>query len=171
MKQFDEIMLIPEAYDEESLTKIGFVGFRSIKECRKNYEVFPRTSGVYIILRRNNERPEYLTVGSGGHFKGKEPNVSITKLSDNWVDNANVVYIGMTTKTLRKRLSDYLDFGRGEDVGHWGGRYIWQLKDHEDLIVCWKEMPEGSPEVYETELILDFKKKHGERRPFANLRD
>ena len=69
--------------------------------------------------------------------------MSITELSDNWVNNANVVYIGMTTSTLYKRLSDYLDFGQGKDVGHWGGRYIWQSRDHEELLVCWKEMPRG----------------------------
>lgn len=170
MKQLDEIMLIPEVYDEESLAKVGFVGFRPIKECRRDYTVFPKVPAVYIIIRRTKTRPEYLTVGSGGHFKRRDPNVKTDKLSENWVDNANVVYIGMTTKTLYKRLSDYLDFGQGEDVGHWGGRYIWQLKDHEELLVCWKEMPIGSPEEYEKKLIFDFKMKYGER-PFANLRD
>jgi len=170
MKQLDEIMLIPKEYDEESLANVGFVGFRPIKECRRDYVGFPKVPGVYVIIRRTKTRPEFLPVGSGGHFKKKDPNVSTTELSDNWVNNANVVYIGMTTKTLHKRLSDYLDFGQGEDVGHWGGRYIWQLRDHEELLVCWKEMPKGSPKDYERELILDFKKKYGER-PFANLRD
>lgn len=171
LEPFDEKMLIPETYDEESLAKIGFVGFRPIKECRMDYSIFPDAPGVYIILRRSNKKPEYLKVGSGGHFKDKDPNVDVTTLSDNWVEGASVVYIGMTKTTLHKRISAYMKFGEGRKIGHKGGRYIWQLADHEDLIVCWKEMPEGSPEVYETELILDFKKKHGERRPFANLRD
>lgn len=161
---------VPDDYSEESLIRCGFVGFLPIKECRMDYAVFPKVPGVYIVLRRSKKRPEYLTVGSGGHFKDKDPNVSITELSDNWVEGASVVYIGMTTATLHERLSAYMKFGEGRKIGHKGGRYIWQLADHEDLIVCWKEMLVGSPEKYETELILDFKKKYGER-PFANLRD
>ncbi len=171
MEQTSEKLNVPDDYSEKSLIKCGFVGFRPIKECRMDYAIFPNVPGVYIIIRRCKSRPEFLTVGSGGYFKRKNPNVRVAELSDNWVEGANVVYIGMTTTTLHQRLSAYLKFGEGRPVGHKGGRYIWQLADHEDLIVCWKEMPEGSPELYETKLILDFKKKHGERRPFANLKD
>lgn len=166
-----EKLNVPDDYSEESLIKCGFVGFRPIKKCRMDYAVFPKVPGVYIVLRRSKKRPEYLTIGSGGHFKDEDPNVSDTELSDNWVEGASVVYIGMTTTTLHKRLSAYMKFGEGRKIGHKGGRYIWQLADHEDLIVCWKEMPNGSPKEYETELILDFKNKHGNRRPFANLQD
>lgn len=166
-----ENLNVPDDYSEESLIRCGFVGFRPIKECRMDYAVFPKVPGVYIVLRRSKKRPEYLTIGSGGHFKDEDPNVSVTELSDNWVEGASVVYIGMTTTTLHKRLSAYMKFGEGRKIGHKGGRYIWQLADHEDLIVCWKEMPNGSPKEYETELILDFKNKHGNRRPFANLQD
>ena len=171
MEQTSEKLNVPDDYSEKSLIKCGFVGFRPIKECRMDYAIFPNVPGVYIIIRRCKSRPEFLTVGSGGYFKRKDPNVRVAELSDNWVEGANVVYIGMTTTTLHQRLSAYLKFGEGRPVGHKGGRYIWQLADHEDLIVCWKEMPEGSPELYETKLILDFKKKYGERRPFANLKD
>lgn len=162
---------VPDDYSEVSLIKCGFVGFLPIKECRMNYAVFPKVPGVYIVLRRSKKRPEYLTIGSGGHFKDKDPNVSVAELSDNWVEGASVVYIGMTTTTLHERLSAYMKFGEGKKIGHKGGRYIWQMKDHEDLIVCWKEMPVGSPKNYETELILGFKNKYGNRRPFANLQD
>lgn len=72
--------------------------------------------------------PEFLSHGTGGFFKGKDPNVSITELETNWVENTCVVYIGKAGTTLQKRLNQYLKFGNGQNIGHWGGRYIWQIK-------------------------------------------
>ena len=56
---------------------------------------------------------------------------------------------------LKTRLSSYLRFGEGKFATHWGGRYIWQLKDSRELIVCWKTMDED-PRVVEKEMIAKF---------------
>ena len=80
-----------------------------------------------------------------------------------------IVYIGKG-KSLKTRLSSYLRFGEGKFATHWGGRYIWQLKDSRELIVCWKTMNED-PRVVEEKMIAKFKEEHGGRRPFANLID
>lgn len=165
-----EMDVIPKEYNEDALALVGFEGFLKIEDCRKDYAKFPELPGVYIVLRRNDQNPKFLSIGSGGYFKGKNPNVGIQELNDNWVSEAKVVYIGMTTSTLKKRLSAYLNFGKGARVGHKGGRFIWQLEDHEELVVCWKTMSCGSPKEYETELIRDFKNRYG-KRPFANLVD
>ena len=77
----------------------------------------------------------------------------------------------MTQDTLKKRLSTYMRFGQGEAVGHWGGRFIWQMKDSRDLIICWKPMPIGDAAKEESDMIQSFKQAHGGKRPFANLRD
>jgi hypothetical protein len=53
---------------------------------------------------------------------------------------------------------------------HWGGRFIWQLKDHEDLLVCWKLATYSTPRELEKKMIQEFKLQCG-ARPFANLRD
>ena len=45
----------------------------------------------------DNKPGEFLAVGSGGHFKGKDPNISLADLKSNWVDNTKVVYIGKAT--------------------------------------------------------------------------
>ena len=90
-------------------------------------------------------------------------------MRDNWISNEAIVYIGKG-KSLKTRLSSYLRFGEGEFATHWGGRYIWQLKDSRELIVCWKTMDED-PRVVEKEMIAKFKEEHGGRRPFANLID
>ena len=60
-------------------------------------------------------------------------------------------------------------FGSGNEVGHWGGRLIWQLADADDLIVCWCETEEDSRDV-ERNLIEKFTDEFGDR-PFANLAD
>ena len=60
-------------------------------------------------------------------------------------------------------------FGSGKNVGHYGGRYIWQLADSDDLVVCWKCV-EDSRRV-EAAMIAEFKKNHNGKRPFANLQD
>ena len=89
--------------------------------------------------------PEFLSRGTGGFFKGKDPNVSITELGTNWVKNTCVVYIGKAGTTLRKRLNQYLKFGNGQNIGHWGGRYIWQIKNSGNLLLCWKPTPDEDP--------------------------
>jgi hypothetical protein len=66
-------------------------------------------------------------------------------------------------------LKQYLRFGQGGKVGHWGGRYIWQLEDYKDLLLCWKPILDKEPAAEEVELISKFRNIHG-KRPFANLK-
>ena len=74
--------------------------------------------------------------------------------------------------TLRKRIGQYIRFGSGEPVGHWGGRYIWQLEDADNLLFCWRAVKESEDaEEFESELIADFNVQYGGFRPFANLKD
>ena len=153
--------------DLEELKSAGFVGFKTVAEmqsggCRE----LPLAGGVYMIIRPLNKKPQFLQVGSGGHFKGKDPNVSIEELKANWVDNTCVLYIGKAT-SLKKRLSQYMSFGRGSNVGHWGGRLIWQLADVGQMLVCWKTTSDV-PRKVEENMIADFKDQYGQW-PFANL--
>lgn len=88
--------------------------------------------------------------------------MSITELETNWVKNTCVVYIGKAGTTLRKRLNQYLKFGNGQNIGHWGGRYIWQIKNSGNLLLCWKPTPDEDPEAIETALIARFKNSTGD---------
>lgn len=151
----------------EELKAAGFKGFIPVSELREGgSKMIPDVPGVYMVLRVFEGAPEFLETGSGGHFKGKDPNVPVAELAANWVDGTPVVYIGKAT-SLRKRISQYIRFGQGKPVGHWGGRYIWQLADASQLLFCWKEV-DGDPEAVETEMINAFRDCYG-CRPFANL--
>ncbi|MBE6236205.1 MAG: hypothetical protein E7112_08235 [Bacteroidales bacterium] len=151
----------------DMIESAGFAGFMPVVELRDSEtESVPDVPGVYMVLRDSGERPDFLARGSGGYFKGKDPNVPLSELSANWVEGAKVLYIGKA-KSLRKRISQYLRFGDGKPVGHWGGRYIWQLADAQELIFCWMPV-DGDPDAVETEMISRFREHYGSR-PFANL--
>lgn len=157
----------------EEIKREGFVGFKKMSELFSDSSAIPNVKGVYLILNPNFEQSEYLQIGTGGHFKGKNPNVSLEQLKNNWVDNSLVVYIGKaggesSAATLYKRLKQYISFGQGKKVGHWGGRLIWQLKNSNDLIVCWKPLPNEDPRTIESLLIKSYVSEF-EKRPFANL--
>jgi hypothetical protein len=161
--------------DIKQLEQFGFIGFKSIKELQSNPSILPSTPGVYLILRPDKAVKEFLEIGCGGHFKGKNPNVGLTELISNWVDNTKVLYIGKAgglgrQATLKSRLKQYLDFGKGKPVGHWGGRLIWQLKNSNELIICWKPLITEEPREFEGKLIQLFYSRYN-KRPFANLAD
>ena len=162
------------------IKKAGFIGFKKMSELFKDSSMLSEEKGVYFVLYLSNKPPRFMSIGTGGHFKGKNPNVSIAKLKSNWVDDAIVVYIGKggglnqkgkeSKATLKSRLKTYFSFGKGNDVGHSGGRYIWQLKNSKDLVVCWYPTPDKEPAEVETNFIIEFKINYS-KRPFANHKD
>ena len=149
-------------------TEIGFDGFVKVSDLRNTNSAIPSAEGVYIVVRRDEKGPEFLAVGTGGHFKGKNPNVAIEILKDKVVKGSQVIYIGKATD-LRKRISQLLRFGAGANVGHWGGRYLWQLSDADNLLVAWKETPGENPEQVEKIMLAEYHNRHG-ALPFANLK-
>jgi hypothetical protein len=129
--------------DREKLQRDSFVGFLGVGELR-NYSLsqVPDEPGVYVFLRESDQEVKFLDRSIGGHFKKKDPTVSLDDLEKAWV-HATTIYIGKAGKaggsaTLRSRLKQYLSFGKGAATAHWGGRYIWQLADAEEFIVCWR---------------------------------
>jgi len=159
--------------DRKEIEKHGFKGFKTVADLWMDKSPIPKIKGVYLIIDPNFEKTEFLTTGVGGFFKGKDPNVAVNELSFNLVPNSQVVYIGKAGSptgkaTLNSRLGQYLRFGETKNVGHWGGRYIWQIKNHSDLIFCWKPTPTDDPREIEKQLLSKYIKDFG-KRPFANL--
>src|SRR5688572_22958978 len=121
----------------DELLQHGYLGFKTIGELQSDRTLIPDIRGTYLILKLQNHSAGFLQIGTGGYFKGKNPNVPILILQESWIEETIVVYIGKAT-SLKKRLRQYFSFGQGKSIGHYGGRYIWQLKYSSDLIVCWK---------------------------------
>jgi hypothetical protein len=161
-------------FSKESLVDFGFKGFVDIAKLKTtSCNTIPQEKGVYVILRESTGKPVFLKESIGGHFKEQNPTVSEEELKNNWVENTIVVYIGKaggtnSNATLFSRLRQYIHFGQGKPVGHWGGRYIWQLKDSDNLIIAWKPLNKEEPEEVETQLMQEFRNIY-RKRPFANL--
>jgi len=159
---------------KENLVKYGFTGFKAINELGRDVTILPKQRGVYVIVNPISALKGFLKEGTGGHFKGKNPNVSVEELDTNWVKDAIVVYIGQaggkgSAATLQGRIRQYLDFGKGKPVGHYGGRLIWQISHSKDLLVAWKVTLNEDPSTVETQLLNEFKESYN-MLPFANLR-
>lgn len=151
-----------------ALERKGFEGFLTVAELRRSKVAqVPRVAGVYAVLTADHSG-EFLEANPGGRFKQRDPSVSMSLLKAKWLDRSTTVYIGKGN-SLRQRIKQFVDFGEGKPVGHWGGRYIWQLANADELIVAWIRSPEGvEARALETNLLDEFAAEFG-TLPFANL--
>lgn len=162
----------PAPWSRTALEHGGFRGFVPFAELA-TAEV-PAAPGVYAIVRTCGEAPSFATESTAGRFKAKDPSVPVETLTKKWVDGPEVLYIGKATlgsagkRGLQKRIDEYRRSGAGEPVGHWGGRFIWQLEDKDHLLVAWNVTDEDAAAV-ESRMLGDFVDRYG-ALPFANLR-
>ena len=154
------------AFDHASLTAAGFEGWVRFADL-PDADV-PRRPGVYAVVRADAASPRrFLELSPAGWFKDRDPTVGLGELERGWVHGAATVYIGKATN-LRTRLDQYRRHGIGEPVGHWGGRYIWQLAESPELLVAWRGLDSEEPGDAEAELLAAFERRYG-ALPFANL--
>lgn len=158
----------------QGLQAIGFTGFVPFPEVADLIDAGP---GVYVVVRPATSAPIFTSVSKGSRIKGSDSSYLLETVRANWIDGEVLVYIGKadvrksTRNGLARRLDEYRRFGLGESARHGGGRLIWQLEDHEHLIVGWRGIETGTrAERVEDDLLLDFMADHDGRMPFANIR-
>jgi hypothetical protein len=154
--------------DRAALEDLGFEGFVTFKDLRRGrIAEVPNAGGIYVVLREAERKPSFLQKNPGGGFKGRDPSVGPEVLRAKWIGAAYVIYIGKGDN-LRRRLTQFMRFGSGEPVGHWGGRYTWQVAGSERFVVAWRQTAPVAPRTAEIQLLVRFVATYG-RRPFANL--
>jgi hypothetical protein len=155
----------------EAIEKQGFSGKIKVAEWVTRDKRFPsHAKGIYLIVWNEQKLVQFDEIGTGSHRMG-DPNVPIETLEESWIPESCVLYIGKAggKKGLKERLRAYVGFGNGKSYSHWGGRYIWQLRERGELLIYWKELPNEEPRDVEKLLLREFENKYDGRLPFANI--
>lgn len=144
-----------------------FHGFRLVGRWPSWIEQVPTAPGVYVVLRTEKTPPSFLRRSRGGRFRGRDPTVSTRRLKARWVDSTDLLYVGKADE-LKERITALCEFAKGRRVGHWGGRFLWQVRGHEAFLVAW--LPSAGRDPFDVErcTLLEFKDRYG-RWPFANI--
>jgi hypothetical protein len=153
-------------WTRKGLKDAGFGGWVTFDALAEELSTLPQGGGVYVVVQAVKARPDFLDTNPGGRFKDQDPTVDAPALTANWVDGAEVVYIGKADN-LRRRLRQFMRFGMGVPIGHWSGRLIWQLIGSSELVVAWRETPSEVPKEVETRMLGEFRAAFA-KTPFAN---
>ena len=162
----------PAPWARHALEHGGFVGF--VPFAALTPTDVPAAPGVYVVVRTGIGSPSFSASSPAGPFRGKAAAVPVEVLAKRWVEGPEVLFIGKVTagaagrRGLQKRIDEYRRNGAGAPVGHWAGRYVWQLEDRDDLLVAWNVTAED-PAAVESRMLDHFVERY-RALPFANLR-
>lgn len=167
----------PSTWTRAGLQQAGFEGFVTFEALRSRGA--SKKPGVYVVLRSATTAPVFLAACRAG--KTKDFTEQLERLSENWIPNAEVIYIGLATHGRRRngihrRLKQLRRTGAGTADSHGGGVWIFQLADADQLLVCWRPADEESDayvEALEHHLIADFagRAEHGRWVPSGSAND
>ena len=151
-------------FDQQHLSELGFCGFQRVRNLPPGCPHIPSKPGIYAVTLEPAVMT-FLDRSVGGHFKGSDPSVTPSVLAARQIDRVPLMYVGRAS-SLRSRINLLARYARGEPVAHRGGRYLWQIAEHDQLRVAWRFQED--PVNAESALLDDFKATFG-RLPFANL--
>jgi hypothetical protein len=83
----------------------GFRGFQRASSLEKGCSKVPESAGVYIVMRVSEAPVQFLEQSVGGRHKGRDLSLTRARLASEWVDGAEVVYIG-SAENLRRRVDE-----------------------------------------------------------------
>ncbi len=84
--------LCQERVQADGIDGTGFSEPISVADLRASHcRQVPREPSVYLILRLAATPPQFRACSGAGHFKGKDPSVSLAVLEENWVPDASIV--------------------------------------------------------------------------------
>jgi transcription elongation factor GreA len=97
------------------------------------------------------------------------PHELAARLARYWLPEQTIVYVGQTTRSLRRRVAEFAATPLGERRPHAGGYWLKTLRDLDRTRVWWAET--DAPEEYEDALLEAFGEAIGEpgTLPFGNL--
>lgn len=170
--------LNPGDFRRADLERLGFTGFRSVKELRSQRpcaaDVPADAAGVYLAYSESERAVSFLRTSPAGQWRG-DPSLPLAALRARWIAASRVVYIGKadrptsaSTNSLRRRVSAYLRFGAGSNARHAGGYPTWQLRDSADLLIAWCVVRRPGGALRLERDLLDAHVARFEALPFAN---
>ena len=151
----------------------GFEGFHLVGQLHaERCEGLPDAAGIYAIVRETPGPPEFMARSTAPVYRGEDPSRPVEELMARWVPGAELLYLGLAAgpgvrNLLKQRVKRMLRFGHGRVVGHWGGRFVWQLLDRAALRVAWNVTGDADAGERIGFILARFVEKHGVL-PFAN---
>lgn len=154
----------------KEVAELQLNGCATVRDLKLSCSKIPDCKGVYFVLReRTDSIPVFKSQSPVLEHKGKSLSYSVDELKSKWVEDTQIMYIGKTDSSLKKRISSYIRFGKGSDSPHRGGRSIWQLPDVDNLIIGWRNLSSAeSARALEHQLLVEFSNAHCGKLPFAN---
>lgn len=162
------------------LLGVGFDGPIPLKWIERTQILGARGSqdveGLYVVVHDPCAVPEFLVPDHPTRLTFTPDD----EMSERWVPSATVLYIGkapfrkadeVTGKRdgLWQRIKEYRGFIYRSRTNHAGGEDLRRLPDRDSFGVLWKESSNPGPS--EREMIRDFRREHGGKRPFGNRQD
>lgn len=123
--------------------------------------------GIYLIgLPENFKKQPFNECSKLKMWKDRKVSVPIEELTNKWVENTDILYIGKSeSKIVKKRIIEHFTFWNGNKTAAYGGRVIGQIPNFENLYVWYLKCEQ--PKEIEKKLLKMFKNQYG-KLPFAN---
>ena len=145
---------------------------RAAGPARATWTDIPLCPGIYAVYLPDTALPSFTThAGRAKHAAPTEPERLCAKRDSIAATKpTNLLYIGKAggrRRTLRERIAELARFGMGKARNHKGGEWLWQVERIAEAWILTRCCARGEAERIECELLVQFRRDHGEW-PIAN---